>query len=166
MMFYRGSFLPLLVAFFIASVPSYGFAEIGKIGSPVVPSNSPKVSAKKDSSAKVAQKKEEEDNDIQNEDLAVIDFSRYHNNFTRKLRTAVEAKESTQVGVSYQVISTVPVRSGARTQMERVGQRYDANTNRVVRQLEDMGIPPERIIVRTEQNEDVSAQKIRIGVQQ
>src|SRR5687767_10321242 len=127
-MIYRRLILSLLVA---VSMASTAYADIGGIGSPVVPSNTPQAKPKvaRQGDTVVVEGEEER------KPLLVIRFNQRRVYFERALHQAVQSTEKVKTGATYEIVSYVPTTDGGRGVRNQINSGDAANNvNAVVEQ--------------------------------
>jgi len=138
-------------------------ADIGAIGSPVVPSNLPP--AQKNSTGAPANGLVAPASD-ERQPLLVIDFNKREVNFVDGVRRVVTATEGSQPLAVYEVVSTIPLAANAsRLKIEHLSDFYSGNLSAVVGALQDNGVPPARIHTSIATSDDAISQQISIFVQ-
>lgn len=148
-MTHRAYFSVLAIALF-AVQPAH--ADIGGIGSPVVPSNAPKAEpAASQPAAKPVMEKSIQPAETPQEmagrkPLVVIRFPNGQKfvHYERALRRAVDATEKTKAGVVYYVVSSVPS-SNNKASNQRMSDRAQENLRSVLDTLGKLGVESHRI---------------------
>jgi hypothetical protein len=166
-MTYRSGFAFALLIVFSLFV-SEAYADIGAVGSPVVPSNLPKPPKKGNPmnapSTAPINASESPDSVQERTPILSIDFSQRHVYFDKEIRQAIESSESNQPGSTYEVISQVPSGSADKTKAERLNEDYGQNLNDVILKMQDAGVQPSRIHSSTQPADEVTSQQIQIFV--
>ena len=144
-----------------ADIGKIGGRAIGKIGSPVVPSNMPKSKGEK----KDAQDEEGENETQENVEatpLLSITFNQRRINFGRLLDQAIVNQERENPGSNYEVISRVSSPKGGASNVNRLNQVYSRNLGTVIQRMNKIGITSDRIRSSTQYNTDNSPQEITV----
>lgn len=178
-MSYRPVFKPLAISLLAlaASVP-VSYADIGGIGSPVVPSNAPAaqpveldengrpVTSGGAGAAATVDGSTPEIADSQKQEvkpLLVIRFNQRHVYFDNALRKAVAGAEIAKTGVMYNIVSYVPTgRALRRDQSERADADASANLDAVLQGMQNMGVDPSRVRTATQSSDTITSQEVRI----
>lgn len=156
------SILFAALAVFCAYLPLAAQADIGKIGSPVVPSNAP-AKGKEAADKTDAAAQEAKDATAERTPLLVIRFNQRHVYFQRALKQAVESAERAKPGAFYDVVSVVPG-GGSASQNQRINEDSVANLNAVVQELQSLGVQAERIHTSSQPGVGVTSQEIQLFV--
>jgi len=163
--------LSLLLAS-VAMPALYAHADIGGVGSPVVPSNLPPPANNKtvatDTKAVVKaaapQPAINTKDNADREPLLVIRFNQQHVYFDRVLRQAVEVTEKTKAGAVYNVVSVEPAGGDNHEQNERISAVATSNLNTVVQEIQNLGVQSSRITTSTQPSATATLQEIDIFV--
>jgi len=145
-------------------------ADIGAVGSPVMPSNPSKAEAQPTSNSWQNKNAPTDQNAAtpakeETSPLLVVTFNQRHVYFDRELREAVGTAEARQAGATYVVISTVPTDEGVgKSRVSHLNKAYAGNLDAVLKVMQDAGIPSGRIQVSTESSADVTAQEVSISI--
>lgn len=148
-----------------ATIGGIGGRSIGKVGSPVVPSNEPKTKVDKNGDGNP----DGDDGTIENaprNPLLVITFNKQRINFGRVLGQAVVANERENGNARYDVISRISNSSGNPDKQTRLNKVYSKNLNTVLQEMQRIGISQDRIKVNTEYKVDNSPQEIAVYADQ
>jgi len=145
-------------------------ADIGGIGSPVTPANTPKAQTQlAPNSWRNTNAPSEQDSATQasgeTSPLLTITFNQRHVYFDRQLREAIDNTETRQAGATYVVVSTVPIDTGTgRTHVAYRNDTYGSNVDNVLKVMQDAGIPLGRIQFSTQSSDDVTAQEVSVSI--
>ena len=132
---------------------------IGKVGSPVVPSNAHKSPDKgeldnnppnDESAAAVAT--------VERTPILTIPFAQRRVNFERNLDETIIRNEKAAPGTNYDVIATIP----SANQSVYLNDIYQSNLSAVVQEMQRVGVSPERIHSSTILKEGATGEEVSV----
>jgi len=138
------------------------YADIGGVGSPVVPSNLPAPAKNVPSPAPVPGKAAANTNNANI--ILTIDFSLHHVDFENQLRQVISQAQASNAGAQYEVISTIPTAYNKREQGNDMRGFYAANLEEVVGDMQGFGVLGSNIQVKEEASSDITAQQVSVVV--
>ncbi len=149
-------FMSLLLGASVANadIGKIGGPAIGKIGSPVTPSNLPK---KNDGTGD-----KQEGGLKEQQPLAVVTFNQQRINIAKIIDGPVGDHEKDARGSSYDVVTIISSNTNSPSRTARLNEIYARNTSLVLYELERMGIASTRVHSSTEYKSDNSPQEVII----
>ncbi len=145
-------------------------ADIGKIGSPVVPMGKNAVARPAPAPTKPQAKTVEPDTAADKNStpalpvpLVVFTFDKRHVYLDKALRQRLTPLEAQQAGVAYRVVSVVPSATN-RPQNQRMNADAEERLAAVLQAMNDLGIGNARIEISSESSNTAPAPEIRIFV--
>lgn len=100
---------------------------------------------------------------VGNKPLMVIRFNQRQVYYENQLFTALDRAVAVKPSVLFEVVSYVPTGRDARASAD-LAARAQANLNRVLGSLNEMGVPPSRIQVTTERDGRLKHQEVHVFV--
>lgn len=156
----------LTLIIFVTFIAKTATADIGGIGSPVVPSNG--VIKKDNKAANVpavpgqANQKPSENKEART--LITIDTSQHRSLIDPSIKQTFEDARADDPSAEYTVISSVPAVMDKRAQYNNYTAVYANNVSSVVSTMVESGIPASAIHVVTEETRDDNTQEITVMI--
>jgi hypothetical protein len=119
------------------------YADIGEVGSPVVPTNLPELPAAAPA-ATPAPKPDQPHHQANGAALMVIRFYQSKVYFERALKEAITASERADNTAQYEVVSTIPM-TVHDMDSNHIERNADQNMQSVIYYMENLGVPQSRI---------------------